>query len=148
MPTTSSMTADEAKIRELTDDWANALRDKDIERLMSHYAPDVVVFGVMPPLQYTGAALHRNRWEQSIAAFMGPIGYEIRDLNVTTAGDIAFSHSVNRISGKMKSGETGGNWMRVTVCFRKIDGRWLTTHEHVSVPFDMNSGKASLDLEP
>jgi hypothetical protein len=30
----------------------------------------------------------------------------------------------------------------------KIDGRWMVTHEHVSVPFDMKSGQALMDLKP
>ncbi len=30
----------------------------------------------------------------------------------------------------------------------KIEGRWLITHEHSSVPFDVGSGKALLDLQP
>ena len=39
-------------------------------------------------------------------------------------------------------------WWRATVCYRKLDGRWLVTHEHASVPFDAQSGQASLGLEP
>ena len=39
-------------------------------------------------------------------------------------------------------------WVRATTCYRKIDGTWMITHEHQSVPFDTESGKASLDLEP
>jgi hypothetical protein len=39
-------------------------------------------------------------------------------------------------------------WVRWTACFRKLDGRWLVTHEQVSVPIDMESGGALLDLEP
>jgi ketosteroid isomerase-like protein len=39
-------------------------------------------------------------------------------------------------------------WWRTTVCFRKIDEKWMVTREHNSVPFDPKSGKASLDLKP
>ena len=39
-------------------------------------------------------------------------------------------------------------WVRSTVCYRKIDGRWVVTHEHTSVPFDAESGKVSFDLKP
>jgi hypothetical protein len=28
-------------------------------------------------------------------------------------------------------------WWRTTICFRKIDGKWMVTHEHNSVPFDV-----------
>jgi ketosteroid isomerase-like protein len=39
-------------------------------------------------------------------------------------------------------------WVRFTSCFRKIHGRWLDTHDHVSVPTDFDTGKARLDLTP
>jgi ketosteroid isomerase-like protein len=39
-------------------------------------------------------------------------------------------------------------WVRATTCYRKIDGTWTITHEYQSVPFDGESGRASLDLEP
>jgi ketosteroid isomerase-like protein len=26
-------------------------------------------------------------------------------------------------------------WWRATICYRKIDGAWLVTHEDASVPF-------------
>jgi ketosteroid isomerase-like protein len=69
----------------------------------------------------------------------GPISYEIRDLDITAGNDVAFSHSHN-IEHKI--------WIRVTVGFRKINGKWLTTHEHVSVPFDRMSNMAWIDLRP
>jgi hypothetical protein len=34
------------------------------------------------------------------------------------------------------------------IWFRTVDGAWLVTDEHASVPFDGTSGRASLDLGP
>jgi ketosteroid isomerase-like protein len=45
-------------------------------------------------------------------------------------------------------GEINDVWVRATVCFRKIDGHWKVTHEHMSVPYDMETSKASVDLKP
>jgi hypothetical protein len=46
------------------------------------------------------------------------------------------------------SGETDV-WVRVTACRRKINGKGLITHEHVSVPFYMDgSYRAAVDLKP
>jgi ketosteroid isomerase-like protein len=39
-------------------------------------------------------------------------------------------------------------WWRATVCCRKVDGPWMVVHEHASAPFDAETGRASLDLEP
>jgi len=61
---------------------------------------------------------------------------------------VAFCHSLNRISGKRTNGEESDVWVRATVCYRKIDGKWMIVHEHFSVPFDMETLKASLDLKP
>jgi SnoaL-like domain len=87
-------------------------------------------------------------WEETFASFEGQIGYAVSDLHITAADEVAFSHSLNRMSGTATSGEAISMWVRWTACFRKLDGRWLITHEQVSVPIDMDSGNAPLDLEP
>jgi ketosteroid isomerase-like protein len=61
---------------------------------------------------------------------------------------MAFGHSLNRISGTLKNGNRTGYWVRWTGCFRKIDGTWLIVHDQVSVPLDVESGRALLNLEP
>ena len=48
----------------------------------------------------------------------------------------------------MTNGREVDMWVRMTVGFRKINGKWMVTHEHTSVPFDAESGKASVDLKP
>ncbi len=139
----------ESEIRALAEEWAEAVRSKNIDGVMAHYASDITVFGIAAPLHYTGADTHRQHWEQMFASFEGPIGCESRDFQITASGDVAFGTCLNRISGKMKSGEDGGTWVRVTVGYRKLNGNWLVKHEHVSVPFHLDgSFKAALDLEP
>lgn len=62
---------------------------------------------------------------------------------------MAFSYSLNRLTGKRTTGEEVDVWVRATVCFRKIDGQWKVAHEHVSVPFYMDgSFRAAVDLTP
>ena len=140
--------SEETHLRILVDAWANALRSKDIDGIMKHYAPDVMVFAITPPLYYMGAEAHRKHWQEMFASFDGRIGYDFSDFNITVGDNIAFCHCLNEISGKMKNGIEAGTWVRVTVCCRKVGGKWMVTHEHVSVPFDMATGKAAVDLEP
>jgi ketosteroid isomerase-like protein len=40
----NSRTADEAQIRRLIDRWAGAIRDKNIEAAVPHYARDILLF--------------------------------------------------------------------------------------------------------
>jgi PhnB protein len=139
----------EAEIRALAEQWADAVRSKDIEGVISYYSPDVRVFGITTPLQYTGADAHRQHWQQMFESFDGPVGCEFRDFELTTAGDVAFATCFNQISGKMKNGQEGGSWVRATVGYERTDGKWLVTHEHVSVPFHMDgSFRAAIDLKP
>jgi SnoaL-like domain len=78
---------DEAQIRQLIDNWAKALRGKDVDGLMANYAPDLVLFNLAPPLQYNGVDACRNIWEEWLPAFQGPVGYEIHDLSITAGAE-------------------------------------------------------------
>ena len=148
MTTHKSYAIEEAQIRQLIDHWIKALRAKDIDALMSYYAPDILTFDIVPPLQCQGVDVYRKNFEAWFSSVHGPIDYEIRDLRITTGDDVAFCHSVNRVRSTSTSGEKTDTWVRTTVGFRKMDGTWIVTHEHVSVPFDMETSKASLDLTP
>ena len=148
MATKSSAATDEAQIRERIESWTTALRAKDLEGLMSHYAQDILVFDLAPPLQYKGAVAYRKNWADWFPSFQGPVGYEIRDLSITTGGDVAFCRSLNRISGARTSGENSDVWVRATVGFRKIGNKWMITHEHFSVPINMENFEGALDLKP
>jgi ketosteroid isomerase-like protein len=145
----NSEASNQAQIRARLDDWAKAVRAKDVEAVMSHYASDILLFDLAPPLQYRGADVCRSNWEEWFATFQGPVGYDIGELNITSVDDVAFCHSLNRIHGVRTDGEQTDVWVRATVGLCKLDGRWTITHEHYSVPFYMQPPyKASLDLKP
>jgi uncharacterized protein (TIGR02246 family) len=141
-------TGEEAEIRQLIGEFQRAIRAKDLSGVLSVYAPDIVSFDLVPPMQHVGIAAYRRPWEETFASFEGQIRYEVSNLHITAADDLAFSHSLNQMSGVATSGKATSVWVRWTACYRKLDGRWHITHEQVSVPVDMESGKALLDLEP
>jgi ketosteroid isomerase-like protein len=76
------------------------------------------------------------------------MGYEVHDLDITVGDDVAFTRSFNRLSATLNTGQKTDVWLRWTACFRKIGGKWLIVHMHASVPFDMETGRAVLDLKP
>src|SRR5215831_6668407 len=139
---------DEAAIRQRIDELVEAIRAADLEGLKSIYAPDIVSFDVGPPLQHIGARAKWKNWEEAFTVFQRPLDYETRGLTITLDGDVAFAHGINRLTGTLKNGSRGGSWVRATLCFRKIDGDWLVVHDHASVPLDLESGRALLNLEP
>jgi ketosteroid isomerase-like protein len=138
---------DEAEIKRVIEGFVEALRAKDIDGVMSMCAPELVSFDIAPPLQYVGADAMRKRWEEVFSSFPGPFGYEIADLDITVGDDVAFSHSFNRSSVTLPTGQKIGFWVRWTACWRKIGGKWLLVHDQISVPIDVQTGKAVLDLK-
>ncbi len=139
---------DEADIRRQIDQLANAIRAMDLESLKSIYAPDIVSFDIDPPLQHVGAEAKWKNWVRVFTIYQPPLGYQIRNLTITVGDDVAFGHSLARISGTLKNRNGSDYWVRWTTCFRKIDGNWLIAHDQISVPVDFESGRALLDLEP
>lgn len=138
----------EAAIRQRIADAASAIRAKNVDGVLSLYAPGVVSFDVGAPLRYTGADNKRRAWEEMFAAFDGPIAYDLHELSVTTDGALAFVHSLNHVSGALTMGRANDMWVRWTACFRRIDNVWLVVHDHVSVPANLEHGQAILDLIP
>jgi len=140
--------ADEAGIRQRIDKLVQAIRACDLEGVKTIYAPDIVSFDLGAPLQHVGAAAKWKNWVDVFTVYQRPLTYEIRDLTLTVGDDVAFSHSLNRISGTLRNGTRTDSWVRWTGCFRKIDGNWLIVHDQVSVPIDWGSGTALLNLQP
>jgi uncharacterized protein (TIGR02246 family) len=138
----------EAEIRALMEERVAAIRDKNVERLIGGYAPDVVSFDVVEPLQYIGSDEIRKRMEEWFATFQGAIDIENSNLSIDAGEDVAYCHSLSHVSATTMDGGQLDMWWRETVCYRKIDGKWLITHQHSSVPFNVENGKASLDLKP
>jgi PhnB protein len=147
MTTENIKASHETHIRALLDDWANALRSKDADGIMSHYAADLVLFDLAPPLKSN--SLDKKALAEWLSSFQGSIGYEIRDLNITADDSVAFCHGLNHLSGRKTGGEEVDVWLRATVGLRRVAGKWMITHWHESVPFYMDgSFKAAVDLKP
>ncbi|MGA5562234.1 YybH family protein [Streptomyces platensis] len=150
MTTDIDRTTDEAQIRELLADRAAATKERDARRFLASSAPDLVDFGLAPPLQYKGPQARDQRAVEAwYATWAGPIEVTVTQLEITVGDEVAFGHSINRMRGTKTDGFEVELWSRATVGLRKTDGIWKITHTHESVPFLMDgSGLAALDLKP
>jgi ketosteroid isomerase-like protein len=93
----------EALIRRRVEDYAKAISAKDIECVMSFFAPNLVSFDIaIKTLRYVGADGKRREWQKAFAAYSS-IAYEVRDLNVATHGERAFVHAVNQVKGTQQT---------------------------------------------
>ncbi len=138
----ASAAEDEAELRGLMDKWSRALEAKDLGGLTAGYASDILLFDVKPPYQVAGLEAYRAVWEQCLPYFPAEFRSERHELKIEVSGDLAFAHCLHRIKPVDQDHPAGHTWLRVTVCYRRIDGHWQVAHEHVSIPFDPMSGKA------
>ncbi len=143
-----AMASTRSEVRALLESWAEAARNKDIDGLMSVYSPDIVYFDVVSPLQYIGSAAVRRNFVRWFDMYTSSIGVEIRGLRILGSEDIAAAYMLVRTNGTLTDGREVGYWVRATVCCQRSNHRWLITHEHISLPIDVRSGRAVMDLVP
>lgn len=142
---TDTLTAD-AEIRELIDNKIIAVYNRDEKALLAKYAPGVITFDIGAPLQNeSGIEVRLEKW---FSGYMGHINQEVADVEVAANSDIAYSHCLMRTWGTSVEGREFDMWYRVTSCYKKLDGEWRITHEHLSEPIDMENGKALFTLKP
>lgn len=142
------MTSIEAELRALFERRADAIQAKDVDALMALYAPEVVYFDLVPPLRYSGSAALRDRFADWFGRWSGGIGQETRDLTILAGDDVAAAHMLLRTSGHLVRGGEVGYWVRVSNGCRRSGEEWLLTHEHVSLPIDLERGAPAMDLLP
>jgi PhnB protein len=146
----SSRDTQDTPIRAVLEARAAAIRQKNVEAALAPYARDIVRFDLAPPLARSGGeALDPHLLAAWFDTWRGSLRYELRDISITSAGDIGFAYGFVRIGGTKQDGQAQDVWARLTVCLRKSGDAWRIVHEHVSTPFYMDgSVKAAVDLAP
>jgi ketosteroid isomerase-like protein len=139
---------DANSIRRCIDARVRAVRDKNADALLSGYAADVRTFDMVEPLENRGIEAVRRRVVEWFGPFATPIDYEIEDVELEVEGTVAFDHHFTHVRGRSVAGAQIDMWFRETVGWRKVGREWKVTHQHSSVPFDMTTLQARLDLRP
>jgi ketosteroid isomerase-like protein len=148
MTTGSTITHNEAQIRQLIADQQSAICTKDVDQIMSRYATEVIIFDVKPPFQIQGKEAVRRLWEESLPYFPNSFEMETRDLNITVSDNLAVAHWLFRFTGMEQDHPAMQTWMRVTAACQKNEGKWQILHEHLSVPFHPETSNAAFTLDP
>jgi uncharacterized protein (TIGR02246 family) len=144
----ASSEAAETEIRAWVNQWKQAFTEKNLDAIMPLYADDVVAYDIVPPLQYVGKEAYRKDYESFLAQYQGNLHIEVKDLHIGGSSDLGYAIGLELIGGTLKNGQKSEVWLRFTSLYRKVNGKWLDFHDHVSVPADMESGKAMLELKP
>jgi ketosteroid isomerase-like protein len=70
------------------------------------------------------------------------------DLAIAADRNLAYSHSIQRVSSTDKNGKPINLAVRLTRVCRKITGHWLIEHEHASGPVDLDTDMPDLASKP
>ena len=72
MSVSSNRTMDEVAVRELVEDWARAVRAKDLKGILANHSSTILMFDVPPPLQSKGIeAVRPVSWTASTPRLCG-----------------------------------------------------------------------------
>src|SRR5215471_14341967 len=119
---------DEAVIRALVEDWARAVRAKDLKGILANHSPEIVMFDVPPPFQSKGIDAYRKTWDLFFSWSNDPVPFEVQEMNITAGEDVAFAVATMKCAGPGADGKPESLDFRLTIGLRKIDKRWIITH--------------------
>jgi ketosteroid isomerase-like protein len=142
---TTEKSIDEAFIRHMIEVRQRAICHKDVETIISQYVPNVSsldLYKLKP-----AASIHtiKNRLLKWFANYSDTVPYKLSGLEIIVGDNIAFCHCLTSAMGFINQHMENDFWCRTTMCYKKINGNWLITHEHNSEPF---STVASASLLP
>lgn len=125
----------EVKIRQLVENWAHAVRIRDVENILSHHAEDIVMFDVPKPFQSRGKEAYSLTWDLFFK-YTKPGVFDIQELNVFADNNIAFCFAIMKCADKSNGTDYVDLDFRLTIGLKKINNEWVIVHEHHSVPAD------------
>ena len=127
-------TTDEATIRGIVENWARAVRTKNIDGILANHSSDVLMFDVPPPLQSKGIEAYKKTWDLFFSWSLDPVVFDFTTMNITAGSDVAFVTALMRCTGTEANRERIELEFRLTIGLRKVGSQWLITHEHHSIP--------------
>lgn len=133
-----------ARVRVAEANLIKALNDRNLEAIMACYSakPDLVVFDLIPPLQYAGPVAWRKNWKGFLGSITGTMKVVQTNLVIEASRRIAFAHGFWHMTISDAKGHSAEMTLRVTDCFENQGGKWLIVHEHISLPTDLATGRA------
>jgi ketosteroid isomerase-like protein len=143
-------TNDKAELEALEKEYVNAFNAKDVNAVMTCYAPgkNLFVFDAVPPREYPSWEAYKKDWEALFAAFPGPASNRISEQSITVIGRVAYGHNIQSGYFMRKDGSKLDWAARCTDVYRRLNGKWLIVQEHVSFPVDLETGKADMVSKP
>ena len=105
-----------------------------VSGIRADHDSEMLMFDVPPPFLSRGLHAYMATWETFLSWSEKPVAFDFHDVKITARKDVAFATAIGRCVGVDPNSKREELEFRLTMCFRKIDGRWGVMHEHHSLP--------------
>lgn len=120
----------EQQIRQRTETWAQAVRERDTDKILAFHAQDFLLFDVPPPLKSKGLEAYRKTWEELFYRYTKPGVFHFYDLQVTASEEVAFCTATMWCEDNADGLGFKPLDFRLTIGLKKIAGQWWIVHDH------------------
>lgn len=141
-----------SKVQDVLENYKSAVYEKDVEKFLSAYAADVHIYDCWGNWECKGISSWRENvmmWFNNLKEEGNLLKVDFNDLTIEENTNVAFFHcAVSYVAYSEKSGEKLRQMTnRFTFGLKNVNESWLITHEHSSLPIDMQSGKGMFNLK-
>lgn len=112
-------------IKKIEDQWTAAIKAKDIDKILSIFAPEAVVMNANSPVCTGTQAIRKSleTWFSDTTNFLDTFESTIDTLEISSMGDLAYLRGHQKLNIGTAEGivEVTDKWVTI---FRKINGEW------------------------
>jgi len=126
---TVNFEAEQAALRDMADQWAEAANEKDVPEIVALYTENA---SLLPPNAaiVTGAEAIRAMWTETVESPGYAVTVQTTETEASRTGDLAYSRGTHEVTVNDPEGNPvtdRGKW--VVVCKKQNDGSWkIVTH--------------------
>ncbi|NHM31951.1 YybH family protein [Neobacillus terrae] len=146
------MTIGFKKVHDVLENYKSAVYEKDIERFLSTYASDIHIFDCWGSWESSGISQWREtviEWFKGLSEEGVLLKVDFNDLVIEENSNIAFVYCAVTFAAHHPNSREILRQMtnRFTIGLRKENESWTITHEHSSLPINMETGKGLFNLK-
>lgn len=140
------------KVQDVLENYKTAIYEKDVEKFLFLYAPEIHIYDCWGNWECKGI----SSWKENVEVWFNGLSedgvllkVDFHDLVVEENTYLAFVHcAVTFAAHQVETGKILRQMTnRFTYGLKKVNGTWLITHEHSSLPINMETGKGIFNLK-
>lgn len=120
--------------------WDRAMVSGDVSAVLEQCGDEMSMFDVST--QFNGAQVYITEWKKFSQYFIEGMQISRRDVRLYISEDLAVLNCLSKVEHGALKGNLQMPWCRTTLCLQKREQKWLFVHQHISMPIDLETGKA------